>query len=267
MGIYLGRRLHYNCKADLSSMPRPRQFDDANAGHGLDDHARLEGSEARPVSLGSSCPQGSPPASRETIDSFLQMSRIDDLRLEIARLLDLWRAADEDRRLPILIRIRSRQDAIDLLRHRSPSLFFVRGPLDWIDAWEPDRDVTRVVAGGSLGAQPGLPAVLTDEERRSADRAICFLIAHIRCGDSGPVRCTIRDMSSTGAQLELASVATAQTAATDLPRSFRLVSFSRAARSEVWCNVVWRNGRRIGVRFDGDADQWPRIAEHRPDRT
>jgi hypothetical protein len=76
------------------------------------------------------------------------------------------------------------------------------------------------------------------ERRRSPRRpihqaaTILFDHRHVR-------RCTIRDVSEGGAGLELASML-------DVPDTFDLI-WDQNART---CQVVWREGNRLGVRFD-----------------
>ena len=59
--------------------------------------------------------------------------------------------------------------------------------------------------------------------------------------DGNDVECTVRNLSSKGAALELAS-------SVDLPPSFMLVI--EADQFIRRCRPVWRNEKRIGVAFD-----------------
>jgi hypothetical protein len=53
--------------------------------------------------------------------------------------------------------------------------------------------------------------------------------------------CTVRDMSTSGAKLTIEDPNT-------LPKKLRL-AFSRDARQGRACEVVWRRGNTVGVRF------------------
>jgi hypothetical protein len=60
-------------------------------------------------------------------------------------------------------------------------------------------------------------------------------------GGRSRARCIIRNLSDTGAKLELASV-------TNIPRTFDLVVGKVRPQS---CQVVWRAVRELGVQFMG----------------
>ncbi len=53
--------------------------------------------------------------------------------------------------------------------------------------------------------------------------------------------CVVVDLSSTGAKITLDDAGTA-------PASFRL-AFSRNARDSRQCEVIWRRGKTLGVKF------------------
>ena len=55
--------------------------------------------------------------------------------------------------------------------------------------------------------------------------------------------CLVQDISSAGAKITLAE-------ATALPKTIRL-AFSRDARTGRVCQVVWRRGTSVGVKFVG----------------
>jgi hypothetical protein len=78
-------------------------------------------------------------------------------------------------------------------------------------------------------------------ERRAAPRHKVLKGGTIAFDDGNDLACTVRNISSTGAALDLASMAS-------LPPSFMLVierdQFVRR------CHPVWSNDRRIGVAFD-----------------
>ena len=72
-------------------------------------------------------------------------------------------------------------------------------------------------------------------------KAIAYLYSH----DGWPLgECTLRDISATGAQLVLATDE-------ELPKVL-LLSLSRDGRVRRRCELIWRNGERIGVHFRGD---------------
>lgn len=77
------------------------------------------------------------------------------------------------------------------------------------------------------------------ESRRSARNRI-LKAGTIDLG-GGAIDCTVRNLSATGAALEVADQA-------GIPERFILVISADAAR--LACHVVWRKGRRLGVAFD-----------------
>ena len=76
------------------------------------------------------------------------------------------------------------------------------------------------------------------DERRDVARYTVTTPATIAFG-SRTVACTVRDVSATGAALNLAS-------RPRLPKQFTLTS----AGSALPCRVVWRKGKNIGIAFD-----------------
>ena len=80
----------------------------------------------------------------------------------------------------------------------------------------------------------------TITERRSAPRHKVLKGATLAFGGKH-VECTVRNLSSSGAAIDVASPA-------GLPPSFTLVI--EADRFIRRCRPVWRNDRRIGVAFD-----------------
>jgi hypothetical protein len=62
------------------------------------------------------------------------------------------------------------------------------------------------------------------------------------------LRCTVRDTSSTGAQLHLLPSSERLTV-DDIPDTFTLIMTHYKERTDVQCEVVRRLGDRIGVRF------------------
>ena len=77
-------------------------------------------------------------------------------------------------------------------------------------------------------------------ETRIAPRHRVLKAAKIAFGGSA-IDCTIRDLSITGAALEVSSQG-------GIPAQFTLVVPGDGLHLP--CNVVWRNGYRIGVAFD-----------------
>jgi hypothetical protein len=75
----------------------------------------------------------------------------------------------------------------------------------------------------------------------------------IRTGSGfGVMRCQVIDYSATGAQLELSR-------ASDLPGTFTL-SFALNDRRGRPCQIAWREGNRVGVKFTGNAEPVRHIA-------
>ena len=79
-------------------------------------------------------------------------------------------------------------------------------------------------------------------EHRRAVRERRFAAGKIEFGRAGRVGCMIRNLSLTGALLEIG-------APTDLPDKFVLVALSDHKRQN--CEVVWRQRHRYGVAFTG----------------
>jgi hypothetical protein len=79
-------------------------------------------------------------------------------------------------------------------------------------------------------------------ERRRAARQCTFKVGKIEFGLAGGVGCVIRNLSSTGALLEIG-------APTDLPNKFVLVVLGNHEQRS--CEVVWRQRHRFGIVFTG----------------
>jgi hypothetical protein len=87
-------------------------------------------------------------------------------------------------------------------------------------------------------AQAGPPPRPALEKRKAVRRTV-LKTGRIRFGKSSEI-CTVRDLSATGACIELA-------AAASIPDKFTLVlEMESAARN---CTAVWRKDRQLGVRF------------------
>jgi hypothetical protein len=86
-------------------------------------------------------------------------------------------------------------------------------------------------------------------ERRFAKRKAVATNALIVSPDINvPIACMVRDISSTGARLELIkSVENPLGGRAKLPGTFTINL--RLDRMEVDCAIVWRNGAFVGVRF------------------
>jgi PilZ domain len=77
-------------------------------------------------------------------------------------------------------------------------------------------------------------------ERRAAPRKPVLMSGVIKFAD-GTVSCLICDMSISGAAIEV-------TNPQDIPERFNIVV--KGDDIPIPCNVVWRNGDRIGVAFE-----------------
>ncbi|WP_426443099.1 PilZ domain-containing protein [Bradyrhizobium genosp. P] len=78
------------------------------------------------------------------------------------------------------------------------------------------------------------------EEQRAAQRRRLLKAGTISFG-GGVIDCTVRNLSETGAALDVISPV-------GIPDRFTLVV--DADRSELPCRIVWRKEKRIGVRFE-----------------
>ena len=77
------------------------------------------------------------------------------------------------------------------------------------------------------------------DERRTARRQRILKAGTISFG-GGAIDCTVRNLSDTGAALDVSSPV-------GIPAQFTLVV--EADQSQRLCDVVWRKEKRIGVRF------------------
>lgn len=110
------------------------------------------------------------------------------------------------------------------------------------------------------GAVPG-----SEDTRRFAGRRATAMPGSILVDKvSPPIPCVIRNTSSTGALLELkASLGTWSHAANDLPDELVLIMSADFLAFD--CVVARRDGRMVGVRFQGPARRVERPA-HKPAR-
>jgi hypothetical protein len=78
------------------------------------------------------------------------------------------------------------------------------------------------------------------EGNRIAPRRRVFKAGSIQCG-GGAIDCTVRNLSETGAALEVV---------TPLFIPDRFTLFVQADHSKRACRVVWRKEKRMGVKFE-----------------
>jgi hypothetical protein len=101
---------------------------------------------------------------------------------------------------------------------------------------------------------------LADEQRWSNRRSTVLAGNIISDQLQGIVSCVVRDLSSSGALIELRAAKTGVIAnASGLPDTFALVLLRD--NSEVRCEVAWRKPTSIGVRFLGAFKQVPARAK------
>lgn len=85
-------------------------------------------------------------------------------------------------------------------------------------------------------------------ERRWAHRKPCGYAANIvRPGSGTNISCSIVNMSTTGACLNLRDLPPDTDSSPHLPAYFTLTI--RTDRMEIDCAIVWRKGTELGVRF------------------
>jgi hypothetical protein len=102
----------------------------------------------------------------------------------------------------------------------------------------------------AMTSQPSMPSqdVQAGSEARWARRTPTRLGAQILHSSlSAAILCTIRDTSSTGARLEVAAQRGGNISRDRVPEQFTL--FMPADRLEVDCEVMWRQGLLVGVRY------------------
>ncbi|PSO34050.1 PilZ domain-containing protein [Bradyrhizobium sp. MOS002] len=78
------------------------------------------------------------------------------------------------------------------------------------------------------------------DERRDKARHRVLKAGTIEFGGGGAIDCTVRNLSDTGAALDVSSPV-------GIPDHFSL--FVQADGTHLACTVIWRKERRIGVRF------------------
>jgi len=78
-----------------------------------------------------------------------------------------------------------------------------------------------------------------DDEHRIATRHRVLKTGHIQLDGGGSIDCTVRNISQTGAALDV-------TSPLGIPAQFTLLTDG----NQLPCRVVWRKEKRIGVTFD-----------------
>jgi hypothetical protein len=79
------------------------------------------------------------------------------------------------------------------------------------------------------------------DENRKASRKRVLKAGAIEFSSGGAISCIVKNLSATGAALEVQSPM-------DIPDRFKLVVQADGLNQA--CHVVWRKERRIGVTFD-----------------
>lgn len=98
---------------------------------------------------------------------------------------------------------------------------------------------------GSASAQARSDAIESRRHRRKETRCLAYIVAP---GSRKELECVVLDMSSSGARLQLAGVASKPFAAPVVfPQNFKLII--RNDRIEVDCVSCWSKGATCGVTF------------------
>jgi hypothetical protein len=84
------------------------------------------------------------------------------------------------------------------------------------------------------------------EHRRKARQQMHYRASILLEGDPAPRSCAIADISESGAKVTLDS-------AEELPDQFILLLTSTGSARRL-CEVVWRNGTTVGLKFVSNAD-------------
>ena len=108
----------------------------------------------------------------------------------------------------------------------------------------------RIAAVTRVKPKPAAKKAKADERRWAGRKqgVLAGLIAYHPV--KAPVDCIIRDMSATGAKLEVGgSWGDSFNSAQDVPDHITLLM--RLDKTEVDCEVMWRRTKQLGVRFTG----------------
>ncbi len=114
-----------------------------------------------------------------------------------------------------------------------------------------DRIQTMKPGNVPTGTSNMKPIGQSNSEKRWAIRRSSKSPALIVDGISAAVRCNVTDTSSTGAMLQLDNARTAE----NLPRSFFLQTLYD--RTQVQCEIAWRDEKRVGVLFVSKMQSMP----------
>jgi hypothetical protein len=112
------------------------------------------------------------------------------------------------------------------------------------------RSMRRYQSGpvASHFSRPSTGAEETDIKPRTATRTSEFLVEAVVPRDGGPgLRCAVRDLSLTGARMELDRERAQPVTAADISDEF--LAYFPQQKTEVACRVIWRDGRHFGVKF------------------
>lgn len=128
-------------------------------------------------------------------------------------------------------------------------------PVETAEPVSQPADDAEAGAGMAKAASPTAeapPEANAGPEGRWARRTAARLGGQIvNPGLQGPVPCVIKDMSSTGARLELQAQRGGPISRERVPDQFTL--YMPTDRVEVECQVMWRQGQLLGVRYTSPA--------------
>jgi hypothetical protein len=98
-------------------------------------------------------------------------------------------------------------------------------------------------------APNGVAQEMDAARSRNCPRALVFTVAALVIADGlpEPINCTLRDISETGARLELDRVGHKPDTPVQLPEALTLYFCPDQRLAD--CQLVWQEGRHFGVRF------------------
>jgi hypothetical protein len=98
-------------------------------------------------------------------------------------------------------------------------------------------------------APNGVAQEIDAARSRDCPRTLVYTVAALVIADtlSEPLNCTLRDISETGARLELDRVGLKPDTPTPLPQALTLYFCPDQRLAD--CQLVWQEGRHFGVRF------------------